>query len=137
MKKEILFVCWHNSGRSQLAEVYFNTYNKNEQYEAFSAGTVIKWDGIINPKVVELLLLKWIDIHSQEKTYVPKNLDYKILMDAEKVFTMWCMEWWCVIGEREVDFDFWLDDPADDATDIEEMWIDFETKMKKVMKSIA
>ena len=55
MKKYILFVCGHNSGRSQMAEVLFNTLNKNSNIEAQSAGTGIKWDGLINPKVVSIL----------------------------------------------------------------------------------
>ena len=33
MKEYVLFVCGHNSGRSQMAEVYFNTYNKNPNIE--------------------------------------------------------------------------------------------------------
>jgi protein-tyrosine-phosphatase len=32
-----LFVCGHNSGRSQMAEVYFNVYNKDENKLAISA----------------------------------------------------------------------------------------------------
>jgi len=36
--KKILFVCVHNSGRSQMAEAFFNNYAKGKA-QAFSAGT--------------------------------------------------------------------------------------------------
>lgn len=40
MKQKILFICTHNSARSQMAEGYMNaTYN--ERYEALSAGTEV------------------------------------------------------------------------------------------------
>ncbi len=119
-----------------MAEVYFNTHNSNPNLEAISAGTSLKWDGKINPKVVELLLSKWINIFAQSKKYEPKNLQGSVLENAHKICTMWCMEWWCFVWDREVDFDFWLDDPASDETDIEKIWEDFEGKMKKVMEEL-
>lgn len=40
MKQKVLFICTHNSARSQMAEGYLNaTYS--EQYEALSAGTEV------------------------------------------------------------------------------------------------
>ena len=39
MKKKVLFICTHNSARSQMAEGYMNARYK-DRYEAFSAGTV-------------------------------------------------------------------------------------------------
>ncbi|MFC1505790.1 arsenate reductase ArsC [Thermoproteota archaeon] len=38
MKKKILFICTHNSARSQMAEGFIK-YQYGEQFEAFSAGT--------------------------------------------------------------------------------------------------
>ena len=135
MKKEfILFVCGHNSGRSQMAEVYFNFHNKNKNIEAFSAWTVIKWDWKINPKISALLLKKWIDIFNQPKKYFPKTLDFEVLKNAKKIYTMGCMDWWCLIWDRKSDFDFWLDDPALDSTNIEKMWEDFEGKMERIFE---
>lgn len=119
-----------------MAEVYFNTHNINPEYEAVSAGTGIKWDGKINPKVVALLLSKWIDINAQSKQYIPKVLDDSVLEWAEKVYTMGCMDS-CIVWERKADFDFGLDDPASDETNIEEMWNDFETKIKAQMETLS
>ena len=38
MKKKVLFICTHNSARSQMAEGYMNA-KYSDRYEAFSAGT--------------------------------------------------------------------------------------------------
>jgi arsenate reductase len=40
MKKKILFICTHNSARSQMAEGYMNA-KYSDRYEAFSAGTEV------------------------------------------------------------------------------------------------
>ncbi len=40
MKKKILFICTHNSARSQMAEGYMNA-KYGHRFEAFSAGTQI------------------------------------------------------------------------------------------------
>ena len=40
MKKKILFICTHNSARSQMAEGYMNA-RYGDRYEAFSGGTEI------------------------------------------------------------------------------------------------
>lgn len=135
MKKYLLFVCWHNSWRSQMAEVYFNNYNKNKNIEALSAWTTIKNDGKINPKVKKLLLEKWIDIEKQNREYKPKALDKSMIKNAFKIYTMWCMEGACEIWDRKIDYDFWLDDPALETTDINKMWLDFEEKIKPILNT--
>jgi len=133
-KKEVyLFVCGHNSWRSQMAEVYFNVHNKDKNKLAISAWTGIKWDWKINPKVIKLLLSKWIDILDQEKKYYPKMLAENMINCADKIYTMWCMDWACNIWNKKIDFDFWLDDPANSETDIVKMWNDFEVKMWKIL----
>ncbi|MDQ7008849.1 MAG: low molecular weight phosphatase family protein [Candidatus Gracilibacteria bacterium] len=133
-EKEVhLFVCGHNSGRSQMAEVYFNFYNKDKNKMAISAGTGIKGDGKINPKVIDLLKSKGIDILNQPKKYYPKMLAENMINCADKIYTMGCMNGECTIGNKKIEFDFALDDPANAGTDIENMWNNFEGKMKGVI----
>lgn len=50
-KKKVLFVCVHNSARSQMAEAFLNRIGK-EYFEAESAGIE---PGKINPFVVEVM----------------------------------------------------------------------------------
>jgi arsenate reductase len=62
MKAKILFVCVHNSARSQMAEAYLNTFGK-ERFFAESAGLEA---GVLNPVVVEAMKEEGIDISSNK-----------------------------------------------------------------------
>lgn len=63
MKKKVLFVCVHNSARSQMAETLLNQIC-GEDFEAHSAGLE---PGTLNPLVVEAMQEIGMDI-SQNKT---------------------------------------------------------------------
>ncbi len=56
--KKVLFVCIHNSARSQMAEAYLNHLG-GENFQAESAGIE---PGKLNPVVVEAMRLDGIDI---------------------------------------------------------------------------
>jgi len=58
MKKRVLFVCIHNSARSQMAEAFLNRIC-GEEFEAHSAGLE---PGRLNPVVVEAMREIGIDI---------------------------------------------------------------------------
>lgn len=51
MAKKVLFVCIHNSARSQMAEAFLKKYG-GEEFEAYSAGIE---PGKLNPYVVKVL----------------------------------------------------------------------------------
>ena len=57
-RKKVLFVCIHNSARSQMAEAFVNTLSGGK-IEAFSAGLE---PGTLNPVVVEVMKEVGIDI---------------------------------------------------------------------------
>lgn len=61
MKKKVLFVCIHNSARSQMAEAFLNDICSDE-FEAHSAGLE---PGKLNPVVVEAMQEIGIDISSK------------------------------------------------------------------------
>jgi arsenate reductase len=63
IKRKILFVCIHNSARSQMAEAFLNKYG-SDYFEAESAGLE---PGKLNPNVVEVMQEVGIDI-SRNKT---------------------------------------------------------------------
>ncbi|MFA5430684.1 MAG: arsenate reductase ArsC [Candidatus Omnitrophota bacterium] len=62
-KKRVLFVCVHNSARSQMAEAFLKKYGR-DRFEVESAGLE---PGKLNPVVVEAMKEVGIDI-SQNKT---------------------------------------------------------------------
>jgi len=58
IKRKVLFVCLHNSARSQMAEAFLNTLS-GERFEAESAGLE---PGELNPFVVKVMKEVGIDI---------------------------------------------------------------------------
>jgi arsenate reductase len=79
MKKEkILFICTHNSARSQMAEGFINSRH-NEKYEAFSAGTT---PTKVNPYAITAMSEIGIDIskhYSKNVNEFPgKKFDYVV-----------------------------------------------------------
>lgn len=61
-REKILFVCIHNSARSQMAEAYLNQLG-TERFEAESAGIE---PGTLNPLVVEAMFEDGIDISANK-----------------------------------------------------------------------
>ena len=59
---KVLFVCIHNSARSQMAEAFLNLYGK-EEFEAESAGLEA---GRLNPNVVKVMAEVGIDISKNQ-----------------------------------------------------------------------
>ncbi|MFZ1128371.1 arsenate reductase ArsC [Methanoregula sp.] len=58
MKKKILFICTHNSARSQMAEGYMNA-KYGDRYEVFSGGTE---PGQVHPMAIAVMKEVGIDI---------------------------------------------------------------------------
>lgn len=83
--KTVLFVCVHNSGRSQMAEAFFNKLAGGKAI-AFSAGT--QPAEAINSLVAKAMVDVGIDISSNR----PKLLTYDMLDTADMVITMGCLD---------------------------------------------
>lgn len=81
--RTVLFVCVHNSGRSQMAEAFFNQLAKGKA-RALSAGT--KPGKAVNPVVVEVMREAGIDISGNR----PKALTLEMVEKVDKVVTMGC-----------------------------------------------
>ncbi|NLE91433.1 MAG: arsenate reductase ArsC [Elusimicrobia bacterium] len=62
-KKRVLFICAHNSARSQMAEAFLKKY-AGDRFEVESAGLQ---PGVLNPAAVEVMREAGIDI-SRNKT---------------------------------------------------------------------
>jgi arsenate reductase (thioredoxin) len=81
--KTVLFICVHNSGRSQMAEAFFNHLAKGRA-RAISAGS--QPAERVNPVVVEVMKEVGIDI-SQNK---PKILTLEMMEGIALAITMGC-----------------------------------------------
>jgi arsenate reductase len=81
--KTVLFVCVHNSGRSQMAEAFFNQMAEGTA-KALSAGTQPAEK--VNPIVVTAMHEVGIDI-SRHK---PKALTLDMVERADRMITMGC-----------------------------------------------
>jgi len=82
MTKTVLFVCIGNSGRSQIAEAFFNKLSKT--WKAISAGT--KPDDNVHLYTIRVMKEVGIDTSKQK----PKLLTREMMEKADKIITMGC-----------------------------------------------
>ncbi|MDD5189825.1 MAG: arsenate reductase ArsC [Dehalococcoidales bacterium] len=80
---KILFVCVHNSGRSQMAKAFFNKLADGKG-TADSAGT--KPDTKINPMIIRAMQETGIDISHE----TPKLLTLELAEQFDRMITMGC-----------------------------------------------
>ena len=82
-EKTVLFVCVHNSGRSQMAEAFFNE-SAEDRAQAFSAGT--RPSDKVSPVVVEAIKEVGIGISGNK----PKMLTMDMVEKADRMIAMGC-----------------------------------------------
>jgi arsenate reductase len=99
-KPFVLFVCRHNTGRSQMAEAYLRHFC-GDAVEVASAGTEAA--DLPNAVVVAAMLEDGVDI-SQAR---PKLIDPDRAAHADRIITMGCD----VAGVPRIDDDWGLPDP--------------------------
>ena len=99
-KPLVLFVCRHNTGRSQMAEAYLRHF-AGDALEVASAGTEAA--DMPNAGVVEAMAEDGIDISAAR----PKLIDPAIAARAQRIITMGCD----VQGVPHIDDDWGLPDP--------------------------
>jgi arsenate reductase len=102
---EVLFVCVHNAGRSQMAAALLDHYAKGKVHVRSAGSTPVDE---INPEVITAMAELGLDL-SQE---YPKPMTDEFVKAADVVITMGCGDA-CPIypGKRYEDWE--LDDPAD------------------------
>ncbi len=98
----IVFVCKHNTGRSQMAEAFLRRFT-GEAVEVASAGTIAA--DRPNPGVVAAMAEIDMDISAAR----PKLLEPNVLARADRIITMGCD----VEGVPRIDADWGLPDPKD------------------------
>jgi len=107
---EVLFVCVHNAGRSQMAAALLDHYAEG-RVRVHSAGSAPAEE--INPAVLRVMAELGLDLSAEK----PKRLTDESAREANVIVTMGCGDACPVYsGKRYLDWE--LDDPAgqDDAT---------------------
>ena len=106
---EVLFVCVHNAGRSQMAAALL-AHHAGERIVVRSAGTAPA--DTINPAVVEAMAELGIDLHAAGAT--PKKLTNDAVEASDVVITMGCGDD-CPFYPGKRYLGWTLDDPAGQA----------------------
>lgn len=126
---EILFVCVHNAGRSQMAAALAEHLSAHRVHVR-SAGSAPA--GQINPRVVEVLAERGIDLH----TAYPKPLSDSVVRAADVIVTMGCGDA-CPIftGKRYEDWD--VADPAGQPIEVvRDIRDDIQSRVTALLRQI-
>lgn len=110
-RPEVLFVCVHNAGRSQMAAAFL-TRHGGERVVVRSAGSAPADN--INPAVIEAMAEVGIDLRINGAH--PKKLDAAAVQASDVVITMGCGDA-CPIYPGKRYEDWKLDDPAGQGVD--------------------
>lgn len=126
---EILFVCVHDAGRSQMAAALAEHLSAHRVHVR-SAGSAPA--GQINPRVVEVLAERGIDLH----TAYPKPLSDSVVRAADVIVTMGCGDA-CPIftGKRYEDWD--VADPAGQPIEVvRDIRDDIQSRVTALLRQI-
>ncbi len=110
-RPEVLFVCIHNAGRSQMAAALL-ALHAGDRVVVRSAGTAPA--DTINPAVVEAMAELGIDLHANGA--YPKRLDDAAVEASDVVITMGCGDE-CPFYPGKKYLDWALPDPAGQGID--------------------
>lgn len=105
-RPEVLFVCIHNAGRSQMAAAFL-AHHGGDRVVVRSAGTAPA--DTINPAVIEAMAEMSIDLAANGA--YPKRLDDAVVEASDVVITMGCGDE-CPFYPGKRYLDWALDDPA-------------------------
>ncbi len=127
----ILFVCVHNSGRSQIAEAFLNRLAA-DKVKAISAGT--EPAEAIDSMVAKVMREVGIDISHQK----PKRLTLEMIEQAAKVITMGCgVEGMCPATFVETE-DWNIDDPRGKPVEkVREIREQIQVKVLSLLKELS
>lgn len=130
--KEVLFVCVHNAGRSQMAASFLQHLG-GERVIVRSAGTAPA--DSINPLVVEAMAEVGIDLSDGQAR--PKKLDETMVRVSDVVITMGCGDE-CPYFPGVEYLDWAVDDPAGRSLDDVRLIRDeIERRVTELLKELS
>ncbi len=131
--KQVLFVCVHNSGRSQMAEALFN-HLAPEGMRAVSAGT--RPGGALNPAAVEAMREMGIDLEAAG--HHPKVMTPEMVSGSVRIITMGCdVDASACPANYYVTEDWGLEDPKDKPLDrVREIRDLIEARVRRLIEEL-
>ena len=128
-RPEILFLCVHNAGRSQMAAAFARKIG-GDRVVVHSAGSAP--GELLNPAVVDAMREEGVDISNE----VPTRLTEAMGLSADVIVTMGCGDACPVyLGKRYVDWE--LRDPAGQSIeDVRLIRDDIEQRVKALMNEL-
>jgi protein-tyrosine-phosphatase len=128
-KPEILFLCVHNAGRSQMAAGFARQLG-GERVIVYSAGTAPGED--LNPAVVEAMRERGIDIADQ----TPQVLTEAMGLSSDVIITMGCGDA-CPVYPGKRYLDWALTDPAGKSLDdVRSIRDDIERRVASLLEEL-
>jgi arsenate reductase len=129
---EVLFVCVHNAGRSQMAAAFLATFG-GDAVVVRSAGSAPADD--VNPAVVEAMAEVGIDLRAMGAT--PKRLERDTVEASDVVITMGCGDA-CPIFPGKRNEDWVLEDPAGRGVEaVRPIRDDIERRVRGLLSTLA
>lgn len=127
---QVLFLCVHNAGRSQMAAALL-THHAGNRVRVRSAGSAPA--DTINPAAVAVMAELGIDITGEQ----PKVLDYNTVEASDVVVTMGCGDTCPVFpGKRYLDWQ--LTDPAGQPPDVvRRVRDDIDHRVRQLLRDIT
>ena len=128
-RPEVLFVCVHNAGRSQMAAALLDHYAAG-RVVVRSAGSAPA--DTINPAVLEVMAERGLDLSKE----FPKPLTSEAVQASDVVITMGCGDA-CPIfpGKRYLDWE--LEDPAgQDAAAVRRIRDDIDARVRQLLREL-
>ena len=127
---DILFVCVHNSGRSQMAEAFFNLLSHGK-YLAVSAGT--EPASQINPAVARVMAEASIDMQYRK----PRLLTPELLQKARRIIIMGCGVSASCPASRKATEDWRLPDPEGmSIAEVKKLRDNIKARVMKLIKQL-
>jgi arsenate reductase len=129
--RKILFVCVHNSGRSQMACAFTNNLGDGHVI-AQCSGTMP--GGSVNPRVVHAMKEVGLDLSAN----IPCVITQSQVDEAHVVITMGCSVEGCPISDFQVDQDWKLEDPHDlPIEDVRRIRDDIRFRVTSLLESLS
>jgi protein-tyrosine-phosphatase len=129
MKPQVMFLCVHNAGRSQMAAAFLER-EASGRIEVISAGSAP--GETLNPAVVAALREVGIDISGNR----PKKLTDEMALASDVIITMGCGDA-CPVYPGKKYLDWELQDPAGkDLDDVRAIRDDIERRVRDLVTTL-